>query len=104
MATGQTSIPLQFKFTSWSTHFQSLVLLKQIWIHRVKTYFYKSIYQNIHPTKSKGIGVAYFLESLNSIKIENFSLCSKILESFFNVGNIPHTVRVIYNPPSGDDS
>jgi hypothetical protein len=69
---------------------------------------YKSIYQDINPSKFKGTGVALYIhESLNYTKVDKLSQCSENFESLFiqtQVGNTPYTVGVIYNPPSGEDS
>ena len=69
---------------------------------------YCSFYQDIHPTKLKGTGVALYVHtSLNATKIDNISQCTENLESLFiqlQIGNRSYTVGVIYNPPSGDDA
>ena len=66
---------------------------------------YQSVYQSKLACKNKGSGLAIyikdpFLYSLN----ENFSQCSKNLESLFiTISNTskPLTVGVVYRPPSG---
>ncbi len=69
---------------------------------------YNSFYQEVHPIKSKGTGVALYVHnSLNATVIKNISQCSENLESLFiqlQVGNRSYTIGVIYNPPSGDNS
>ena len=69
---------------------------------------YTSFYQDKHPTKLKGTGVALYIHNALSAKVENgLSQHSDNLESLFvkfNINNEEHTVGVVYNPPSGDRS
>ena len=67
---------------------------------------YTSFYQDKNPTKSKGTGVALYINNALSAKVESgLSQRSDNLESLFVkfcINDEEHTVGVVYNPPSGD--
>ena len=63
---------------------------------------YTSFYQDIHPTKLKGTGVALYVHNSLNPNLDTWSSqCSDNLESLFvkiQIGTEVHTVGVIYNP------
>ena len=67
---------------------------------------YNSFYQQTAPGKSKGTGVALYVDDQISANIlTNHSYVTNNLETLFisiSNGNTPVTVGVVYRPPSGD--